>query len=231
MAEDPYSLASRESSIGSFFAEGPRWTLHAQMAKVFIVDDDILVVNALGRALRTEGYAVEAPVSAQQLFENLEHDEPACVLLDLLLPGVNGLEIQQRLKGDPALPIIFLTGHATIAASVEAMKQGAFDFLLKPVDITTLLDVVGRALARSASVLDRRHQRESTWHLFSRLTSREREVAKLVADGLLNRQIGEALGITEKTVKIHRGRLMQKLMIRSVPQLVRLLERIADDPK
>jgi FixJ family two-component response regulator len=199
------------------------------VAKVFIVDDDSRVVRALGRALRTEGFVVEASSSAQQLFDNISHDEPACVLLDFLLPDLSGLEIQRRLKKDPTLPVIFLTGNGSVPVSVQAMKQGAFEFLLKPVDVTLLIDTVRRALAHSAEALDQRHHQAQSRSLFAALTSRERQVASLVADGLLNRQIAETLSISEKTVKIHRGRVMHKLRIHSVPQLIRLLDLIADN--
>ena len=199
------------------------------VAKVFIVDDDSRVVRALGRALRTEGFVVETSNSAQQLFDNISYDEPACVLLDFLLPDVSGLEIQRRLKKDPTLPVIFLTGNGSVPVSVQAMKQGAFEFLLKPVDVTLLLDTVRRALAHSADALGQRQQQAQSRSLFAALTSRERQVASLVADGLLNRQIAATLGISEKTVKIHRGRVMHKLKIHSVPQLIRLLDLIADN--
>ena len=202
--------------------------IRVPMAKVFIVDDDTRVVKALGRALRTEGFVVEAPESADRLFESVAHDEPACVLLDLLLPDLSGLEIQQRLKVDPTLPIIFLTGHGSVAASVQAMKQGAFEFLLKPVDMSVLVDTVRRALAKSADALVERRQRDDSRERISRLTSREREIARLVSQGLLNKQIGLKLGISEKTVKIHRGRVMHKLKIHSVPELIRLLNLIGD---
>ena len=123
------------------------------MAKVFIVDDDILIVNALERALRAEGLVVEAPEPSHQLADNVDHDEPACLLLDLCLPGVTGLEIQRQLMMDATLPVIFLTGQGNVAASLQAMKQGAFEFLLKPPDLTVLLDTVRRALDLSADAL------------------------------------------------------------------------------
>jgi FixJ family two-component response regulator len=110
-------------------------------------------VKALERALRTEGFHVEAPLSARQLLARVEHNEPSCVVLDMCLPGITGLEIQRELKVDVALPVIFLTGHHSVAASVQAMKQGAFEFLLKPVDMSLLLDTVRRALARSAEIM------------------------------------------------------------------------------
>jgi FixJ family two-component response regulator len=201
------------------------------MAKVFIVDDDSRVAKALGRVLRTEGLAVETSASARELLGHLEHNEPACVLLDLHLPDLSGLELQERLRFDPTLPVIFLTGHGTVAASVQAMKQGAMEFLLKPIDMTLLIDAVHRALERSAEALDLQRQRAGLWGLFSRLTSREREVAHLVAQGLLNKQIGEQLGISGRTVKIHRGRVMHKLNIRSVPELIRLLDLIGGDQR
>jgi FixJ family two-component response regulator len=194
------------------------------MAKVFIVDDDSGVVKALGRALRTEGFVVEAPHDGRRLLDLVEHDEPACVLLDLRLPGVSGLDIQEQLKTDATLPVIFMTGHGSIPESVRAMKQGAFEFLLKPVDLTLLVDTVRRALAHSAEAMSLRRRQAGSWGLFSKLTLREREVAHLVAEGLLNKQIAEKLGISNRTVKIHRGRVMHKLGIRSVPQLIRLLD-------
>jgi FixJ family two-component response regulator len=194
------------------------------MAKVFIVDDDNRVVKALGRALQTEGFVVEAPQDGRRLLDLVEHDEPACVLLDLRLSGVSGLDIQEQLKADATLPVIFMTGHGSIAESVRAMKQGAFEFLLKPIDVALLVDTVRRALARSADAMNLRRQQAGSWGLFSKLTSREREVAGLVAEGLLNKQIAEKLGISNRTVKIHRGRVMHKLGIRSVPQLIRLLD-------
>jgi FixJ family two-component response regulator len=199
------------------------------MAKVFIVDDDSRVAKALGRVLRTEGLAVETSASAGELLRQLHHNEPACVLLDLHLPDLSGLELQERLGFDPTLPVIFLTGHGTVSASVQAMKQGAMEFLLKPIDMNLLIEAVRRALARSAEALDLQRQRAGLWELFSRLTSREREVAHLVAQGLLNKQIGEQLGISGRTVKIHRGRVMHKLNIRSVPELIRVLDLIAGD--
>ena len=123
------------------------------MATVFIVDDDSRVVKALGRALRTEGFHVEEPRSARQLLDQVEFNEPSCVLLDMFLPGITGLEIQQELKADVALPVIFLTGHRGVAASAQAIRQGAFEFLLKPVDMPLLLDTIRRALAKSADIM------------------------------------------------------------------------------
>jgi len=197
------------------------------MSKVFIVDDDESVIRALRRTLELSGVTVEARKSAREFLENREHDEPACVLLDLRLPEVNGLEVQRRLNADPTLPVIFLTGFGTIASSVEAMKQGAFEFLLKPVDGVVLVDVVTQALARSADALERRRKTTAWLRLFSQLTPREREVARLVAEGLLNKQIAARLGISVKTVKIHRARAIHKLGVHSVVELVRVVEHVS----
>ena len=151
-------------NIGSLLAI-PR--LHPRswpMATVFIVDDDSWIVKALGRAFRSEGFHVEAPLSARQLLARVEHNEPSCVVLDMCLPGISGLEIQRELKVNVALPVIFLTGHHSVAASVQAMKQGAFEFLLKPVDMSVLLDTVRRALARSADIIKiKRQDREDSY--------------------------------------------------------------------
>jgi FixJ family two-component response regulator len=142
---------------------------------------------------------VEAPDSPRALLERVEREaEPACIVLDLRMPGLSGLEVQQRLNGDPALPIIFLTAHGSIPASVQAMKQGAFEFLQKPVDITRLLDVVQRAIGKSAEACDRRRERRHWLQVFARLTPREQEVATLVAEGLLNKEVAERLSISEK---------------------------------
>ena len=198
------------------------------MATVFLVDDDQSVVKALGRVLRSAGLRVEAPDSPRALLERVEREaEPACIVLDLRMPGLSGLEVQQRLNGDPALPIIFLTAHGSIPASVQAMKQGAFEFLQKPVDITRLLDVVQRAIGKSAEACDRRRERHHWLQVFARLTPREQEVATLVAEGLLNKEVAERLSISEKTVKIHRSRVMTKLDVQSVAELVRLIDRIS----
>ena len=131
------------------------------MATVFIVDDDNQIVKALARAFRTEGFHVEATLSARQLLARVEHNEPSCVVLDMCLPGITGLEIQRELKVDVALPVIFLTGHHNVAASVQAMKQGAFEFLLKPVDMSLLLGTVRRALARSADIMKLQDRNDS----------------------------------------------------------------------
>jgi RNA polymerase sigma factor (sigma-70 family) len=198
------------------------------LATVFLVDDDQSVVKALGRVLRSAGLKVEAPDSPRALLERVGHEsEPACIVLDLRMPGLSGLELQQRLNADPALPVIFLTAHGSIPASVQAMKQGAFEFLQKPVDVTRLLDVVQRAIGKSAEACDRKRERSNWLQVFARLTPREQEVAKLVAEGLLNKEIAERLRISEKTVKIHRSRVMTKLEVQSVAELVRLIDRIS----
>jgi FixJ family two-component response regulator len=206
------------------------------MSKVFLVDDDESVVRGLERTLKAAGFAVDASHSARAFLEHHSAmeahttDEPACVILDLRLPELNGLEVQRLLKSDATLPVIFLTGYGTVKASVEAMKQGAFEFLLKPVDIPHFLDVVQRALEASAQALGERLKQTEVKLRLDRLTPREHQVCTLVGNGLLNKQIAAELGLSEKTVKIHRARVMRKLRVHSVAELVRLIDRSALSP-
>ena len=183
---------------------------------VFVIDDDASLRRALERLLRAEGYAVEGFASAEAYLERAHHDGPGCVLLDLALPGIDGLELQARLARDTrALPIVFLSGHADVPSGVHAMKTGAVDFLTKPVEADKLLTAVRAALERRASQIDTRER-------FSGLSGREREVMALVVAGLRNKQIAAQLGITEKTVKVHRARVMEKTGATSLAGLVRL---------
>jgi FixJ family two-component response regulator len=211
------------------------WTLWPSIdeamesARVFVVDDDPLVLRALERMLRTEGFAVEVFASATALLERLPYDGVACVLTDLQMPGVSGLDFQDTLRArGQTMPIVFLTGHGDVPSTARAMREGAIDFLEKPVDESRLLDAITRALARASAVHERRLADRETAARLARLTKREREVGELVARGLLNKQIAFELGTSEKTVKVHRGRVMRKLEVDSVPALVRLFAGRAD---
>ncbi|KPK04567.1 MAG: hypothetical protein AMJ64_13295 [Betaproteobacteria bacterium SG8_39] len=183
---------------------------------VFVIDDDASLRRALERLLRTEGYAVEGFASAQAYLARAPYDGPGCLLLDLAMPGIDGLELQQRLTRDAAsLPIVFLSGHANVPESVNAMKMGAVDFLTKPADDADLLAAVRAALLQRDTQLAARER-------LATLSAREREVMHLVVEGLRNKEIAARLGITEKTVKVHRARAMEKTGATSLPELVRL---------
>ena len=190
---------------------------------VFVVDDDDSFRRALARLLRVEGYAAELFGSARAYLERAPYDGPGCLVVDLAMPGIDGLELQARLARDAeALPLVFVSGHADVASSVHAMKMGAVDFLTKPVDAEALLSAIQTALSRQAIRRDVRAR-------FARLSGREREVMRLVVQGLLNKQIAAQLGIAEKTVKVHRARVMEKTGSASLADLVRLATEEAED--
>jgi len=190
---------------------------------VFVVDDDESVGRALGRLLRGVGYTVEVYTSAEAFIDRSQPDGPACAVVDLAMPGMNGLELQARLADENReIGVVFLTAHGDIPASVRAMKQGAVDFLIKPVDEGSLLHAIEVALDRQQQIIASRRQSEDLRLRFDSLSAREREVLLLVVDGLLNKQIAAQLGISEKTVKVHRSRVMHKTGARTAAQLARL---------
>ncbi|MGF6504504.1 response regulator transcription factor [Paraburkholderia sp. 32] len=192
--------------------------------RVFIVDDDDSVRSALARLLRASGYQVECFDSPAAFLERADLTSmPACLVLDLQMPGMTGLEVQRKL--DQLLPIVFLTGHGDIGSSVDAMKGGAVDFLPKPVRDSLLLAAVDRALARACVESRRRHEREEIEERMRHLTRREREVMELVVTGRLNKQVASDLGAAEKTIKIHRARVMEKMKARSIVDLVHLVRK------
>lgn len=200
-------------------------------ATVYVVDDDESILRAMTRLFRSAGFLVRTFKSAGEFLEAPYTDGLACLLLDLTLPGMSGAELQQELLqrgGD--LPIIILTGHGDVPAAVRAMKRGAIDFLSKPVDNEQLLDSVRQAIADFAI----RHRQSLEIREFEMrvqsLTSREREIMLLVITGQLNKQIAIRLGITETTVKVHRGRVMEKTGVASAAELVRLCERAGYRP-
>ena len=179
---------------------------------VYIVDDDASVRTGLARLLRSAGYAVETFASAAAFLDREHRAAVACLVLDVRMPGVDGLALQAELSArDAGLPIIFLTGHGDIPMSVAAMKQGARDFLTKPVDEVVLLDAVRQALQTHRASLSERLAATAVQERLASLTPREREVLSWVIGGALNKQIAAQLGIAEKTVKIHRGRVMEKM--------------------
>ncbi|VUX55790.1 Nodulation protein W [uncultured Woeseiaceae bacterium] len=190
---------------------------------VFVVDDDESVGRALGRLLHGAGYEVAVYTSAAEFIDCTQPDGPACAVLDLAMPGMDGLELQARLADENrAIGVVFLTGHGDIPASVEAMKQGAVDFLIKPVDESHLLQAIEVALNRQKQIIASRSHSAALRQRFNSLSGREQEVLRLVVDGLRNKQIAYELGISEKTVKVHRSRVMHKTGARTAAQLVRL---------
>jgi FixJ family two-component response regulator len=194
-------------------------------ACVFIVDDDERVRCALSRLLRASGYHVESFDSPDAFLDRADlASTPACLVLDLQMPGMTGLDVQRNLN--QLIPIVFLTGHGDVSSSVEAMKAGALDFLTKPVCESLLLAAVDRALRRACIEYARRSETAELLERVNHLTRREREVMALVVTGRLNKQVASDLGAAEKTIKIHRARVMEKMKARSIVELVRLAERV-----
>jgi FixJ family two-component response regulator len=193
---------------------------------VYLVDDDPDVLKAIDRLLQSVGLRVVTFLSPQQFLEDFDRNALACLVLDLELPGLSGLELQQTLEQEAsALPIIFLTGRGSIASSVQAMKHGAADFLTKPVNDTDLIAAIHAALARDQALRLGRSERERVAKCLASLTERERQVLEQIVAGRLNKQIAVELGTSEKTVKFHRGNLMRKMGVRVVADLVKMAER------
>ena len=192
---------------------------------VFLIDDDASVRRGVSRLLRSAGYNNEAFGSASDFLARDEHLGPACVIVDVRMPGINGMDLQdlllQRRREEQ---LVFITGHGNISMCAQAMKAGAVDFLPKPFRDTELLKCVERALTRSAKQRQRGFEKTEARRLLDLLTPREFEVMQLVVMGKLNKQIAAELGTAEKTIKVHRGRVMKKLCIASVAELVRLVE-------
>jgi FixJ family two-component response regulator len=194
---------------------------------VFIVDDDVSVRESLELLLRHEGLGAETFVSAQQFLSRPRATAPSCLVLDYSLPGLTGLELQKLVAAErPEMPIIFLTGHGDVPMTVQAMKAGAVEFLTKPFSDEVLLKAIRNALERGRILLDRDVEMQALKARYARLTSREREVMALVVFGLANKQVGGELGISEITVKAHRGSVMRKMKAESLAELVNLAARL-----
>src|SRR5262249_29632827 len=194
---------------------------------VFVVDDDISVRESLELLIQNEGWQPKTFESAQEFLDYRRALIPSCLVLDLSLPGLNGLELQKRLAVErPEIPIIFITGHRDVPKTVEAMKGGAVEFLTKPFNDEILLAAIEHALERSRLALARKVELQEFRDHYASLTPREREVMALVVSGLLNKQVGGELGISEKTVKAHRGQVMQKMKANSVADLVKISEKL-----
>lgn len=196
-------------------------------AIVFVVDDDPSVRRSLKRLIRSAGFTVESFASAQAFLERPRPDIPGCLVLDIHMPGVSGLDLQEELAAAKVnLPIIFLTGYGTVPASVRAMKAGALDFLEKPVDDGALIDAIRQAVERNGRARREQAEIREIQGRVESLSPREREVLSLLLTGMLNKQIAFELGTTEKTIKVHRGRIMEKMQAGSMAELVRLAGKI-----
>ena len=202
-------------------------TTHAVADTVCIVDDEASIRTGLVRLIGSAGYVVSAYESAAAFLEDPPSVAPECLVLDITMPGLSGLELQDAIAGRGwVMPIVFLTGHGDIPASVRAMKGGAVDFLTKPVDAADLLAAIGRAAQRAHTERRDRAEIEAVRARFETLTPREREVMALVVAGLLNKQVAGDLGTAEKTIKVHRARVMTKMQVPSLADLVRAAARL-----
>jgi len=196
-------------------------------ATVFIIDDDAGVRESIKDLVESVGLQAEAFSTAQEFLSNDRRSGPSCLVLDVRLPGISGLDLQHELRRTGIkIPIIFITGHADVPMSVTAMKSGAVEFLTKPFREQDLLDVIQRAVNRDRLFREKRNQLIELQERYAGLSVREREVMSLVVSGLLNKQIAAELQASETTVKIHRGHVMQKMQAKSLPELVRMADRL-----
>ena len=197
---------------------------------VFVVDDDVSVRESLELSIRTAGWRPETFASAQEFLSRPRATVPSCLVLDVTLPGLSGLELQQQLAARTDMPIIFITGHGDVPMSVQAMKAGAVEFLTKPFKDEVLLNAIHSAIERSRTALHQDSELRVLRDCYASLTPREREVMALVVSGLLNKQVGGELGISEITVKAHRGQVMRKMRADSLPDLVTMAARLGLRP-
>jgi FixJ family two-component response regulator len=195
--------------------------------EILVIDDDESVRKALSRLIGSAGYVVESFSSAEALLNHARVDRAECIVVDLRMPGMDGLQLQEELsRAAPLASIVFITGHGDVSATVQAMKAGAIDFLEKPFTDSALLEAIRAGLAKSRESRSERAELMELEGRFSVLTARERQVFALVTTGLLNKQVGAELGTTERTIKVHRGRVMKKMRADSLADLVRMASRL-----
>jgi len=198
---------------------------------VFIADDDPSVRKGLKRLVKSAGFKVETFASSEEFLQRKPYNGPRCLVLDIRMPGLSGIGLQKELsRKSVSLPIIFITGHGSIPMSVKAMKDGAVDFLPKPFDDKELFSAIDRAIDKDVRIRKERTAKAKIQRRVNKLTPREYDVLRWVITGILNKQIASRLKITEKTVKVHRGRLMQKMQVVSVAELVRLTQKCGITP-
>jgi FixJ family two-component response regulator len=194
---------------------------------VYVVDDEPSVCLALKRLLRSVGLEARTFISAQEFLNSGRPDVPGCLILDVRLPGLSGLDLQAGLAAEKIdLPVVFITGHGDIPMSVRAMKAGAIEFLTKPFREQDLLEAIQRGIEQNRNVRIQSAEMRVLQQLYALLTRREREVFPCVASGLLNKQIAAQLGTSEKTIKVHRGQIMQKMKAKSLAHLIRMAEKL-----
>ena len=193
---------------------------------VFVVDDDVSVRESLEAMARWEGWRTETFASAEEFLSRPHLPGPSCLVLDVSLPDLNGLELQERIADRVYMPVIFITGHGDVPMSVKAMKAGATEFLIKPFDNSVLLEAIRLALQRSEAALGEQAQMNQVRQRYSLLSPREKQVMALVVSGHLNKQVGAELGISEITVKAHRGQVMRKMQADSFADLVKMAARM-----
>ena len=206
--------------------------LPALSGQVYLVDDEPAVRRSLTRLLRAAGFAVTSFGRAEDFLAAAAEGGPGCVVADLCMPGLNGLDLQDRLVQQGLdLPIVFVSGRADVVSSVRAMKGGAVDFLEKPISDLDLFEAIRRALAEGERLRSERFEREGLENRLSRLTPRERDVFSLITTGMLNKEVGVALDASEKTIKVHRARVMEKMEATSLAELVRMADKLGLRPR